>query len=241
LRLLSPSIGMIPMYPPSEALHHEGERRNGFRGPLIEVTMPAHRGLNGRCTVCSALERVQIELLLAGGASQRSIARKYSLSHYAISRHWSGHVSDERKANLVMGPVQRHALAARVAEESTSVIDQLRLVRVGLFRSYDTALTAGDSLSIASIAGRLHENLRITGGITGELASSPLIQQTTINNNLYTSPEYVRLRAGLLQLTRNHPQIAPSIVALLKRLDAEPESAAELPPPRQIEHEAVSV
>jgi hypothetical protein len=221
--------------------HDRHERRNAFRGLTVEVPMPAHRGLNGRCTVCSALERVQIELLLAGGASQRSIARKYRLSHYAISRHWSGHVSAERKANLVLGPVQRHALAARVAEESTSTIDQLRLVRVGLFRTYDTALTAGDSLSIASIAGRLHENLRITGGITGELASSPLIQQTTINNNLYTSPEYIRLRAGLLQLTREHPEIGPSIVALLKRLDAEPEDAAEPPASRLIEHNPFNV
>lgn len=195
--------------------------------------MPAR--IARQCVVCRHVRRTELELELAGGASQAAVARKYGVSKDSAHRHWTRHIDDARKARLLVGPVQQAALAARISEENSSVIDNLRVVRAGLFESYDLALQAGDRNSTALLASKLHENLRITAGITGELASSPLIRQTTINNNLYTSPEYVRLRAGLLQLGRDHPQIRPDLIAMLKRLDSEPDGPA--PPGLLLEHE----
>jgi hypothetical protein len=178
---------------------------------------------NGRCGVCGCPERVQIELLLAGGASQRAVSRKYKLSHHALSRHWAGHVSEERKANLVLGPVQRHALAARVAEESSSVIDQLRVVRAGLFQSYDVALTAGDRLSVASIAGRLHENLNAMARLTGQLANSPLVQiNNQTNNILVNDPAFASFQADLIRVLSRFPDARDAVLAEFERLEAAP-------------------
>lgn len=186
---------------------------------------------NGKCAVCKHVERVRMELLVATGASQRAVARKYGISHRALNRHWLTHVADERRSALVMGPVRRAALAARVAEESESVLDHHKAVRAGLYALYDSAVSAGDSSGGAVLAGRLTEINNAIAKLTGQLANSPLIQNTTINNNLYTSPEFVRLREGLLQLGRNHPEARADLIALLKRLDAEPST---MPPTKGV-------
>jgi hypothetical protein len=182
--------------------------------------MPARRGQpTNRCTVCGHPERVRIELLLAGGgASHRAIARKYKLSHYAIGRHWNGHVSDERKVSLVFGPVERERLASRVAEESSSVIDHFRAIRSGLYDLYSKALEAGDGSTGALLAGRLHEGLNSIAKITGELANSSLIQNNTMN--IFVSPQFAELEAALVRALAPHPQARADVINALRELEA---------------------
>src|SRR5580658_3398974 len=94
-----------------------------FAGSEWGATLPAHVGHAGGCTVCAHVERTRIELLLAGGAGQHAVGRKYGLSKDSVHRHWKNHVTEERRAALIMGPVQRMSLAAQVAEESESVLE----------------------------------------------------------------------------------------------------------------------
>lgn len=145
--------------------------------------MPAHRGQNGRCTVCNHLERVRIELSLASGVHRRALARKYKLSHYALGRHWVAHVSPERKLAMLCGPVEKAALAARLCEESGSVLDHHKVTRAGLYATYDNAVTAGDASSVALLAGKLTEVNVAISRLTGELISSPLVQHNTLTIN----------------------------------------------------------
>lgn len=191
---------------------------------------------SGRCKACGHPERVPAELLLAGGASINAVSRKYGLTRHALGRHWAAHVSDERKATLVLGPVQKAALAARVAEESESVLDHFKSVRAGLWSLYDAAVTAGDGGVGSLIAGRLHENLNSIARITGQLVSSPLVQFNS-QVNLKSSPRFLEFEQGMLQLARKHPAMAPDIVALLRGLDREPASPAALP---ALEHHAAA-
>jgi hypothetical protein len=191
----------------------------------------AHKGHPGGCTVCASPERVRVELLLAGGAGQTAVARKFGLSPHSLHRHWRNHVSEARRARLIMGPVQVQALSAQVAEENTCVLDNLRIVRSGIYRQYDAALEAGDRVSGALLAGKLHENLRITARITGELASSPLV---TITNNqqsltvLTSSPMFAAFQAQLLRVLQRHPSALDDVVAEFSRLEREA-SPATLP------------
>ena len=187
--------------------------------------MPAHRGPTGRCKVCSHPEKTRIELLIAGGgASHRAVSRTCGLSHYSIGRHWAGHVSDERKAALVFGPVEREALASRVAEESSSVLDHFRAVRSGLYQLYQRALEASDGQSGAMLAGRLHENLNSIARITGEIASGPLVQHnTTINNlSIRENAEFAQLKADLTRVLQRHPDALRDVIAEFERMDALP-------------------
>lgn len=184
---------------------------------------------NGRCAVCASAERLKIELALAsGGPSQTAVARKFNVPYYSVHRHWQGHVSDERKARLMVGPVQAHALAARISEENSNVLDNLRVIRAGLFEQYDGALQAADRNSTALLAGKLHENLRITAGITGELASSPLV---TINNNqtnnvaMMESPAFTAFQARLIGVLRLFPDARDAVIREFERLESNPAAA----------------
>jgi len=57
----------------------------------------------GRCQGCNHLERVRIERLLAAGASIKGTARKFTIDHHALRRHWINHVSAEARATYIVG------------------------------------------------------------------------------------------------------------------------------------------
>jgi hypothetical protein len=140
-----------------------------------------------------------------------------------VHRHWSRHIDAKRKARLLVGPVQEQALRARIAEENSSVIDQLRVTRAGLYESYDVALKVHDLNSVALLAGKIHENLRITGNITGELANSPLVQINNSQNNvtmLMESAEFTAFQARLIGVLRAYPEARLAVLAEFERLDA---------------------
>ena len=173
---------------------------------------------SGTCTVCKHPEKTRIELLVIGGASQRSVGKKYGVSNCAISRHLMTHVSDERKASLVMGPVKRMALAAQVAEESSSVLDHLRSIRAGLYSLYEAAVTAGDGAIGALIAGRLHENLGKMAQLTGQLAQSPLVQVNQ-TNVFINDPSFMQFQQQLIGVLRRFPDARNAVVAEFERLE----------------------
>jgi hypothetical protein len=175
-----------------------------------------------KCQLCHHVARHEIELALASGVQQIALARKHGLSKDVVYRHWNRHVDEARKARLLVGPVQRAALAARVDEENASVLDNLKIIRAGLYEAYDAACREGDRNSIALLSRQLHENQRIVGGITGELSRLT----TVINNNqvnYYDSSEFARLRDGLKQLGKRHPIIMPALIEMLDSLETEPQ------------------
>jgi hypothetical protein len=186
--------------------------------------MPARRGQpSGKCVVCAHPDKVRIELLLAGGAGQKAVGRKFGISKDSIWRHWTRHVDAQHRARLLMGPVQMHALSAQIAEENTSVLENLRIIRAGLYQQYDAALEAGDRTAGALLAGKLHQNLQITARITGELASSPLI---SINNNqtnnmvMVESPAFAAFQARLIGVLRLFPDARDAVIVEFERLEA---------------------
>jgi hypothetical protein len=188
--------------------------------------LPARRGQpSGRCVVCAHPDKVRIELLLAGGAGQKAVGRKFGIGKDPIWRHWTRHVDAQHRARLIMGPVQIQALSAQIAEENTSVLDNLRIIRAGLYKQYDAALEAGDRTVGALLAGKLHQNLQITAKITGELASSPLIQvNNTQNNNvaMVESPAFAAFQARLIAVLRNHPAARDDVLREFQRIEVAP-------------------
>jgi transposase-like protein len=173
---------------------------------------------SGTCTVCPHLERTRAELLLAEGASFASVARKYSVNRESLRRHWLNHVSAERKASLVIGPVQRAALAARVSEENSGVLDHLKIVRAGLYALYDAAVTAGDRTTGAMLAGRLHENLAAVARLTGQLAMSPLVQVNQTNIFMH-DPAFAGFMADLIRALSPFPDARAAVLAEFEGLE----------------------
>src|ERR1700724_15597 len=180
----------------------------------------------GRCQGCNHVERVRIERFLAAGASIKGAARKFAINYHALRRHWRNHVSAEARAAYIAGAgATKDQLETVVADESLALIDHYRIVRGGLYKGFCTASEVGDSNSLALLAGRLHENFRDCGRLTGELQRGPLLN---IQNNVLVNPDYARAIARMVSAVAPYPEAREAVIAALRDLDAASPSAPAL-------------
>jgi hypothetical protein len=170
----------------------------------------------GRCQGCNHLERVRIERLLAAGASIKGTARKFEIDYHALRRHWINHVSAEARSAYIAGAT-KDKLEEMVADESLALIDHYRIVRSGLYRGFSAASELGDGNCLALLAGRLHENLRDCGRLTGELQHGPLLN---VQNNVLVNPDYTKAIARIVSAVAPYPEAREAVIAALRDLDA---------------------
>ena len=175
--------------------------------------------LTGRCQGCNHPERVRIERFLATGAAIKGAARKFAIDYHALRRHWRNHVSAEARATYIAGPAAaKDQLEEIVADESLGLIDHYRIVRGALYKGFSAAAELGDGQALALLAGRLHENLRDCGRLTGELQRGPLLN---IQNNVLVNPDYTRAIARIVSAVAPYPESREAVIAALRDLDAE--------------------
>jgi hypothetical protein len=180
----------------------------------------------GRCQGCNHLERVRIERLLAAGASIKAAARKFAIDYHALRRHWRNHVSAEARAAYMAGAgAAKDQLEEIVADESRALIDHYRIVRGALYKGLSAASELGDSNSLGLLAGRLHENFRDCGRLTGELQRGPLLN---IQNNVLVNPDYSRAIARIVSAVAPYPEAREAVIAALCDLDDASASAPAL-------------
>ena len=171
----------------------------------------------GRCQGCRHLDRVRIERLLAAGASIKGTARKFEIDYHALRRHWTNHVSAEAHAAYITGAgASKDQLEEIVTDESLALIDHYRIVRSALYKGFGAASEIGDGNALALLAGRLHENLRDTGRLTGELQRGPLLN---IQNNLLVNPDHTKAIARIVSAVAPYPEAREAVIAALRDLD----------------------
>ena len=184
------------------------------------------RSSNDRCQGCNHLERVRIERLLAAGASVKAAAGKFAIDYHALRRHWKNHVSAEARADYIAGAgASKDQLAEIVADESLGLLDHYRIIRGALYKGLSAAAELGDSNSLALLAGRLHENFRDCGRLTGELQRGPLLN---IQNNVLVNPDYTRAITRIVSAVAPYPEAREAVIAALRDLDAESSSPPAL-------------
>jgi hypothetical protein len=182
----------------------------------------------GHCQGCNHVERARIERLLAAGASIKGTARKFEIDYHALRRHWINHVPAEARAAYIAGAgATKDQLEEIVADESLALIDHYRIVRGALYKGFGAASEVGDTNALALLAARLHENLRDSGRLTGELQRGPLLN---IQNNVLVNPDYMKAIARIVSAVAPYPQAREAVIAALRDLEAE--SA----PPAVLEH-----
>jgi len=182
--------------------------------------------LTGRCQGCNHPERVRIERFLATGAAIKGAARKFAIDYHALRRHWRNHVSAEARATYIAGPAAaKDQLEKIVADESLGLIDHYRIVRGALYKGFTAAVELGDGNFLALLAGRLHENFRDCGRLTGELQRGPLLN---IQNNVLVNPDYTRAIARIVSAVAPYPEAREAVIAALRDLDAESASGPAL-------------
>ena len=180
----------------------------------------------GRCRGCNHLGRVRIERLLAAGASIKGAARKFEIDYHALRRHWINHVSAEARATYIAGAgVVKDQLEEVVADESLALIDHYRLVRGALYKGMSVASEVGDNNALALLSGRLHENFRDCGRLTGELQRGPLLN---VQNNVLINPDYTRAIARIVSAVAPFPEARDAVIGALRDIDAASDSVPVL-------------
>jgi hypothetical protein len=161
---------------------------------------------------------MRIERLFATGASIKGTARKFEIDYHALRRHWIKHVSAEAQAVYIAGTgATKDQLEEVVADESLALIDHYRIVRGALYKGFSAASEVGDGNALALLAGRLHENLRDSGRLTGELQRGPLLN---IQNNVLVNPDYTKAIARIVSAVAPYPEAREAVIAALRDLDA---------------------
>lgn len=172
----------------------------------------------GHCQGCNHLERQRIERLLAAGASIKGTARKFEIDYHALRRHWINHVSPDARAAYIAGAgATKDQLEEIVANESLALIDHYRIIRCGLYKGFGAASELGDGNALALLAARLHENLRDSGRLTGELQRGPLLN---IQNNVLVNPDYSKAIARIVSAVAPYREAREAVIAALRDLDA---------------------
>ena len=85
-------------------------------------------------------------------------------------------------------------------------------------RDLARASEVGDANALALLAARLHENLRDSGRLTGELQRGPLLN---IQNNVLVNPDYMKAIARIVSAVAPYPQAREAVIAALRDLEAE--------------------
>jgi hypothetical protein len=169
---------------------------------------------------------VRIERFLAAGAPIKGAARKFDIDYHALRRHWTNHVSAEARASYAAGAgATKDQLEQFVADESLGLIDHYRIVRGALYKGFTAAVELGDGNFLSLLAGRLHENFRDCGRLTGELQRGPLLN---IQNNVLVNPDYTRAIARIVSAVAPYPEAREAVIAALRDLDAESASGPAL-------------
>src|ERR1700760_3689233 len=172
----------------------------------------------GRCQGCNHPERVRIEHFLAAGASIKGAARKFDIDYHGLRRHWRNHVSAEARASYMAGTgASKDQLEEIVANESLALIDHYRIVRGKLYKGFTAAAELGDGNALSLLAGRLHENFRDCGRLTGELQHGPLLN---VQNNVLVNPDYTSAIARIVSAVAPYPEARDEVIAALRDLDA---------------------
>jgi hypothetical protein len=186
-----------------------------------------------RCVVCNHKDRALIEFARIAGASLDSVAAKHKISRDAIWRHMQKHVDDAARADY-LAQVPMQDLAAKAAEEGTSVLGYFSIIRTTLMRQFQLAASLGDRNATVALAGRLTEVLRAIGSISGEMGSMAVNNLTINNTTVLNSPIFANLQANLLHALAPFPEARAAVVAALRQMDEA--NAPVIPDMKVIEH-----
>lgn len=188
---------------------------------MVSVTKKRGRS----CSICGHPERHLIEAARISGVSLDAIAAKWSVSRDSVFRHMKSHVTeDQRGAYLVDVPVAE--MARRAAEESTSLIDYLSLVRKQLIAGMLHASACNDLHALANLGGKNIQVLEAIGRLTGEVSR---ITSVTNNNTIFlNSPQFLALEGMLMRVLAPHPEALGAVVEGLRSIGASaPENAVQ--------------
>ncbi|MDQ3397871.1 MAG: hypothetical protein M3511_08900 [Deinococcota bacterium] len=149
------------------------------------------------CTICNHEARDKIDAALLAGEALRDIAGHFSVSKSALSRH-----AEHLPAHLIKAQE-----AAEVAQ-ADSLLEQVKSLQSRALVILDKAEAAGDLRTALSAIREARGNLKLLAKLLGELQ-----QEGTVNITI--SPEWLELRALIVQAVKPYPDAKQAILGSL--------------------------
>ncbi|AZF88242.1 hypothetical protein [Meiothermus phage MMP17] len=152
------------------------------------------------CTICTHPQRQEIEAELARGELYRRIAPRFGVSERSVRRHL---------AHTQIAAQQ--AIQTRVVESGRSILERLRdLNREALGILSDARANGKQRDAIAAIHA-LTRLLELEARLLGELDH----ERPQVQVNVLASPEWLALRARLIEALRPYPEAAHAAAKVL--------------------------
>lgn len=154
------------------------------------------------CTICTHPQRAEIDAALLAEEPLRIIAQRTGTSATALHRH---------KEHLPRFLVKA-AEAAEVAQ-ADSLLEQVRSLQTRALSILDRADEAGDLRTALGAIREARSTLELLAKLSGELQ-----QEGTVTLNL--SPEWLSVRAVVIQALQPYPDAARAVTHALERGEA---------------------
>ena len=155
------------------------------------------------CTVCRHAARRAIDRALVVQVPFRNIAQHYDLSPDAVYRHGRDHLP----ALLVKAQAAEDAAAA---DDLLAELRSLQATTLGLLRKAERAGKLGTAVLAI---GEARRNLELLAKLIGQLDTRPTL-------NLLIAPEWLAVRAALLETLSPYPDARVAVAGRLAALEA---------------------
>ncbi len=154
------------------------------------------------CTVCRHGRRRDVEVALVRREPYRDIARRFSVSKDALSRHAKEHLPDR------LLKAQEH----EDVREALDVLAQLKSINEASLAILDEARTEGKPDTALRAVDRIHRQVELQAKLLGELKEAPAV-------NIVVSPEWLELRAVIVGALEPFPDVQKSVLEALENAD----------------------
>ncbi len=184
------------------------------------------------CSICQHEERARAELLLAAGGSYIGVARKLGMSEDSLERHWKRHVPEQHRKALRPGAealAARIELAGQIAEESTSTLDHLKAARAILWQMLVEERSKGSTALATMAAAQYTKVCGLIAKMTGELATSPLVTNTTFNLHFTENPEFQALMDDVAKALEPYPEARRAVFDRFAALERQDDRIIDMP------------
>jgi len=155
------------------------------------------------CTICTSPARRTIDKeLVAGHLVNRRIAAQHSLAETSVRRHAASHLP----ASLVA------AAEAEDLRQALDVLGQLKAINAASLSVLADARRAGDGDLALKAVDRVQRQIELQAKLLGELDERPVV-------NLVASPEWLQVRAVILDVLADAPDRRLALVSRLQALE----------------------
>jgi hypothetical protein len=191
----------------------------------IEHSVASRIGIG--CKICKHAERAAIDVGLAEHRSINGMSKRFGVSIWSLHRHRQRHMPKALITRLMSGSAYEvENLDELKSRESERLLSNAVEVRSRLYNNAEAAERVGDfSAATKSYAVIIH-SLELIGKLLDSFHGR---EKQTINQ-LVISPDYLRLRAALIQALASYPDARKAVAAVVRDLEtAEVTSTADIP------------